>query len=227
MNKFFKPLGSLLLMVASLAASPLVCAENQLYETGPAEDSSYVRFVNATENPLTITSSKKSAKLELNALKDGLATKFFAVKSGTELFATVQGKGGKITVKVVGKAWEYITIAILPDAPAHLKTVLVNETQTDFNAMRASLALLNLDETCGGATMQGGAKHVTILDQVKPYSVQRRLLNPVKLTAALSCADKSGNASVDMPQLQAGERYSVLLLNLKNKRQAFFMSDSN
>ena len=227
MNKVFKPLGGLLLMLASLAGSTLVCAETQLYETGPAEDSSYVRFVNATENPLTITSSKKSAKLVLNALKDGLATKFFAVKSGTELSATVQGKAGKITVKVVGKAWEYITIAIVPDGATRIKTVLVNETPTDFNAMRASLALLNLDATCASAVMQGGAKHVTVLDQVKPYSVQRRLVNPVKLTATVSCGDKTADAAVDMSQLQAGERYSVLLLNSKNKRRVFFMNDSN
>jgi len=227
MNTIIKHLGGLLLMVASLAASTLACAEAQLYETGPAEDSSYVRFVNATESPLTIATSKKSAKVKLNAMQAGLATKFFAVKSGAELSATVEGKGGKMTVKVVGKPWEYITIAILPDGPARFKTVLVNETPTDFNGMRASLALMNLDATCDSAIMQGGAKHVTVLDQIKPYSVQRRLVNPVKLTATVSCGDKTEDSSVDMSQLQAGERYSVLLMNLKNKRQAFFMNDSN
>jgi len=227
MNKVIKSIGGLLLMVASLAASTLVCAETQLYETGPAEDSSYVRFVNATENPLTITSEKKSAKLELKAQQDGLATKFFAVKSGTELAASIQGKGGKIAVKVVGKAWEYITIVIMPDGATRFKTMLVRETPTDFNAMRASLALFNLDASCAGALMQGGAKKVTILDQVKPFKVQRRLVNPIKLTAAVSCGDKSADASVDISQLQAGERYSVLLLNLKNKRQVFLVNDSN
>ena len=227
MNNVFKSLAGLLLMVASLAGSTLVYAENQLYETGPSEDSSYVRFVNATENKLTITSSKKSAKLELKPLQNGFATKFFAVKSGTELSATVQGKAGTITVKVVGKAWEYITIAIVPDGPARLKTVLVNETPTDFNAMRSSLALLNLDPTCSSPVMRGGPQHFSILEEVKPYSVQRRLINPVKLTVAVSCAKNSEGVSVDLPQLQAGERYSVFLLNLKNKRQVFFVNDSN
>ena len=128
---------------------------------------------------------------------------------------------------VVGKPWEYITIAVLPSGATQIKTSLVRETPTDFNAMRSSLALFNLDAKCGGAVMQGGAKSVTILEKVKPFSVQRRLVNPVKLTAAIVCDGQAAGTAVDLSQLQAGERYSVFLLTLKNARQAFFVRDAN
>ena len=227
MKKAIRFLCGFSLVLASVAGSSLASAEPQLYETGPAEDSSYVRFVNATGNPVSITSAKKSARLELSAQADGRATKFFAVKSGTELAATIQAKGGKVDVKIVGKAWEYITIAVLPDGATRLKTVLVRETPTDFNAMRSSVALFNLDAACSGAALQGGAKNVTILDIVKPFTVKRRLVNPINLTATVGCGEKSADSAVNMAQLQAGERYSVFLLALKNKQQVFFVNDGN
>ena len=202
----------------------LAQAEPQLYETGPSEESSYVRFVNATENTIEIISSNGSAKIELNANADGRASRFFTVKAASKLTATLQGKGRKGSVEVTGKPWEYITVAILPDATAKLRTMLVRETPDDFNAMRASVSLFNLDASCT-ATMQGGAKKATILEGVKPFTVQRRLINPVKLNATVSC-DVQGTA-VDLAQLEPGGRYSVFLLNLKNTRQVFFVHDAN
>ncbi|HEX5337368.1 MAG TPA: hypothetical protein VFW53_02920, partial [Gallionella sp.] len=95
------------------------------------------------------------------------------------------------------------------------------------NAMRASLALINLDANCAAAGMQGGAKNVSVLSDVKPYTVQRRLVNPVKLSASVTCAGQPSATAVEVPQMQAGERYSVFLLTLKNTRQAVFAHDAN
>lgn len=208
------------LFFASVSVS--MAAEPQLYETGPSEESSYVRFVNGTDKPLTVVSSKGSAKIELKV--DGRVSRFYPVKAGTRLSATLQGDGRKASVEVTGKPWEYITVVAQADA-AGFKVAQIKETPDDFNAMRSSLALFNLDSGCGGAAMQGGAKHATILDNVKPFSVQRRLVNPVRLTASVGCGGTA--TDLDMSQLEAGERYSVFLLTLKNARQAFFVRDSN
>lgn len=226
MNKRNGSFGLNCLLWMLLCISGVAHAGPQLYETGPAEDSSFVRFVNASGSPVSITSAKKSAKLELGTGADGRASKFLQVKSGTELAATIEGKSGKVSVKIVGKAWEYITIAILPDGRT-LKTALVRETPTDFNAMRASLALANLDAACAGANISGGAKHVTILDRVQPFTVQRRLVNPVRLTATVGCGNKSAGTVVDLSQLQAGGRYSVFLLGGKASPQAIFVNDAD
>lgn len=208
------------LFFASVSVS--MAAEPQLYETGPSEESSYVRFVNGTDKSVTVISSKGGAKLELKV--DGRVSRFYPVKAGTRLSATLQGDGRKVNVDVTGKPWEYITVVAQADGAA-LKTALVRETPDDFNAMRSSLALFNLDSACGGASMLGGAKHATVLDNVKPYSVQRRLVNPVKLTVSVGCG--GAGSDLDMSQLEAGERYSVFLLPLKNARQAFFVRDAN
>jgi hypothetical protein len=221
MKNFINRVAVATLMVFSASA----VAEVQLYDTGPSEESSYVRFVNATDKAVAVISSKGSAKIELSAKAEGRVSRFFPVKAGTKLSATLQSEGHKVTVDVTGKPWEYISVVMLPDGPAQLKTALVRETPEDFNAMRSSLALFNLDAACGGALMQGGAKSATILDNVKPFSVQRRLVNPVKLTATVGCG--GSGAEVDLSQLQAGERYSVFLMTLKNTRQAFFVRDSN
>lgn len=209
----------------SIFASAAVCAEPQLYETGPSEESSYVRFVNATGRAITIMSATGSAKVELNTREKERASRFFPVKSGTKLAATIQSNAYKIPVNVVGKPWEYITIAILPNGATQVTTRLIRETPEDFNAMRSSLALFNLDTKCSGALMQGGPKQATILDNVKPFSVQRRLVNPVRLNAAIACGGSGGDTAIDLSQLQAGERYSIFLLTLNNVRQAFFVVD--
>jgi alginate O-acetyltransferase complex protein AlgF len=199
-------------------------AEPQLYETGPSEESSYIRFVNATDTNMAIASSGSSAKVELNAQAQRVS-RFYPVKSGTKLSANIQGDGRQVSVSVVGKPWEYITIAILPNGATKIKTMLIKETPDDFNAMRSSVALFNLDSTCNAAVMQGGAKNSTILEGVKPFTVQRRLINPVRLSVTAGCGGQG--AAVDFAQLQAGERYSVFLLTLKNARQAFFVRDAN
>jgi alginate O-acetyltransferase complex protein AlgF len=202
-------------------------AEPQLYETGPSEESSYVRFVNATDNAVVVTASKGGAKIELSAGADGRASHFFLVKAGKKLSAAMQSGGRKASVDVTGKPWEYITIVALPGSASQLKTMLVRESPDDFNAMRASLALFNLDATCDAAVMKGGAKNATILDHVKPFSVQRRLVNPIRLAVSVACGAESQGAAADLSQLEAGERYSVFLLTLKNSRQAFFVRDVN
>lgn len=216
-----------------IAVSLFVClsgsasAEPQLYETGPSEESSYVRFVNATEKGIAVISSGGSAKIELNARPEGRVSRFYPVKAGSKLTAAIQNDGGKISVDVTGRPWEYVTIVVLPKGAGRVETRIVRETPEDFNAMRSSLALFNIDATCNAAVMQGGAKSATILDNVKSFTVQRRLINPVKLAVSVACGGQAPGAPVDLSQLQAGERYSVFLLTLKNARQAFFVRDSN
>lgn len=200
-------------------------AEPQLYETGPTEESSYVRFVNATDADVTVVASKKSAKIDLSVRDEGRTSRFFTVKAGSKLTATIHGKTAKSAIEVVGKPWEYITIAILPDGAARIKTVQLKETPDDFNAMRSSVALFNLDAQCGSAFIQGGAKNTAILENVQPFSVQRRLINPVKLSAKAGCDGQS--TPVEMAQLQAGERYSVFLMTLNHAQKAFFVRDTN
>lgn len=212
--------------LATLAAiNPLAAyADTQLYETGPSEDSSFVRFLNASDDKASVVNG--AAKIALGNQGDARVSRFYPVKAGSKLTATVQIGSHKVPVEVTAKPGEFITIAVVgKDASA--KSVIVRESPTDFNAMRSSLSLSNLDEKCASAALSGGAKNTAILEAVKPATVQRRLINPVKLSVQASCDGKSVGTALDMSQLQAGERYSVFVLPLKAGRIAFFVRDNN
>lgn len=206
MNRPFRlPVFFALLTFAASAA-----AETALYDTGPSEETAYVRFVNALEKDIAVVSAKGSAKISLPAKGSGRVSRFYRAKAGERLTSTIQGNGRKAPVEVTGKPWEYITVAALPDGSGGIKIMLVRETPDDFNAMRASLALFNLDPGCKKANMRGGAKNVAILSDVEPFTVQRRLVNPVKLSAGIACGE-GADSRIEVPQLQAGERYSAFL----------------
>jgi hypothetical protein len=204
------PLSRLPILLALLAFATSAAAETALYETGPSEESAYVRFVNALKKDMAVVSANGSAKISLNTRGNGRISRFYRVKAGAQLSSTIEAGGHKLPVEVVGKPWEYITVAALPDGSAGIKVMLIRETPDDFNAMRASLALFNLDPGCKKANMRGGAKNVAILSDIEPFAVQRRLVNPVKLSAGIACSGQA-DAHVEVPQLQAGERYSAFL----------------
>ncbi len=210
--------------LSSVFVAGLASAAPQLYETGPAEESAYVRFVNATGGSISIHAAKGAATVRLDARAEGRVSNFFRVKSGTRLSAIIKSKTGQVQVDVVGKTEQYITIAVLPDGNARIITRVVSEMPDDFNAMRSSLALFNLDESCS-ASMQGGAKRTSVFVDVKPLTVQRRLINPVKLTVATGCTRQADGAELDMSQLEAGARYSVFLLPSGMASRAFFVRD--
>lgn len=212
-------------LCVSMAAP--VMAELQLYPTGPKDVLSYVRFVNATDSSISVVSSSSSAKVELGTGAEGRASAFFPVKAGEKQSVTIMSGNRKITAAVVGKPWEYIVIAVMPKGGNQIETGLIKEEMGESNATKASLALFNLDARCSGATLQDGLKRATKFADIKPLAVQRYLVSPVKLTAGVVCGGQSESVVADIPQLQAGERYSVFLMAPKNSRQAIFVRDGN
>ncbi|MFZ6757825.1 cell division protein FtsQ [Undibacterium sp. Ji50W] len=208
-------LGSMLAMAAH--------ADNPLYETGPAQDSSFVRFLNASEDKASVVNG--AAKVALAAHGDGRVSRFYPVKAGAKLAANVQVGAAKTAVEVVAKPGEFVTIAIVNKGTG-IETVIIKESPTDFNASRSSLALLNLDTSCAVAGLNVAVKNTPILDAVKPATVQRRLVNPISLKAQAMCDAKAEGKTVDLGQLQAGERYSVVVMPGKKGRQTFFVRDS-
>ncbi|MEB0138409.1 MULTISPECIES: cell division protein FtsQ [unclassified Undibacterium] len=213
----------ILLTVLLATAAALALADNPLYETGPGQDSSFVRFLNAGSEAASIVNG--SAKLSLDAKAVGRVSRFYPVKAGDKLTATVQIGKSKSTIEVVAKPGEFVTVALLNQG-ASIESLIVREAPTDFNAMRASLALLNADPSCAAAGLTGGPKNALIFEAVKSASTQRRLLNPVSLKVQVNCAAEAVGSVIDLSQLQAGERYSVILIPAKKGRQAFFVRDS-
>ena len=199
------------------------CADNPLYETGPAQDSSFVRFLNAGSDKASVVNGK--AKVALGAKDEDRVSRFYPVKAGDKLSANVQVGSAKGSVEVTAKPGEFITIAVVNKGNA-LETVILREAPTDFNAMRSSIALLNADSSCAAASLTGGAKAAMIFENVKAGAINRRLVNPVSLKVQATCGTEAAGSAVDMGQLQAGERYSVIVIPAKKGRQVFSVRDS-
>ena len=213
----------LILSCLTLMLSMSAYADNPLYETGPGQDSSFVRFLNAGNEKVSVVNGK--AKVGLGTQNDARVSRFYPVKAGDKLSATVQLGNLKTTVDVVAKPGEFITVAIVSKANT-LESVIVREAPTDFNAMRSSVSLMNIDASCANAGLTGGAKEAMIFENIKPGTTARRLINPVSLSVKAHCGGEPAGAAVDMQQLQAGERYSVILIPAKKGRQVFFVRDS-
>ncbi len=212
------------LLSLSLCLCTSAYADSPLYETGPSQDSSFVRFVNVGEEKVTVVNG--NARLSLSTAGEARASRFFPVKAGAKLAANVQAGNGKVDVELVAKPGEFLTVAVSGQGN-HLESTVLRESPTDFNAMRSSIAVFNTDSTCANASLAGGAKNTAIFDALKPGAIARRLLNPVKLSAQVSCDGQAVAKPIDFGQLQAGERYSIFIIKAKNGRQAFFVKDSN
>jgi hypothetical protein len=210
-------------LAAALTPAP-ARAETPLYETGPGQDSAFVRFLNATGAEVVIASEKGGARLTLAPTPEGRVSRFHAAVAGARQRASIQTGGRPVSVEVVAKAGEYVTVAILPGEGAD-RTRIVRELPSDYTAARASVALANADPGCAQARLSGGATDAAIAEGVRPFALSRRLVNPVRLSARVACAGEPTAVTVDFGQLQAGERYTVFLIAGPSGRTAFFVID--
>jgi len=60
---------------------------------------------------------------------------------------------------------------------------------SDFNALKSSLALFNLDPACAKADLLAGDNHLAVVSDVAPGALGRRLVNPVDVALSVSCGD--------------------------------------
>ncbi len=210
--------------VAALVAGLAARAEPPLYETGPAQDSSFVRFLNATGQAATVRSAS-GASVALGTAGADRVSKYYPAIAGRKLEASVHLGAARIPALVVARPGEYVTVAVVAKAGGGFEARLEREAPTDYSAARVSLSLSNLYARCTAASMSGGAKDARIVEGVAPFAVGRRQVNPVKLAVRLQCDGKPAGG-VDLSQLEAGERYSVFLLPLAGAAQAFFVRDA-
>lgn len=207
-----------------LAAAPAL-AESPLYETGPAQDSSFVRFLNATGGEIAIVAAKGGYRLVLPSAGEARVSKFHPAIAGRKLIASVLVASRKLPVEVVAKPGEYVTVTVLAAGKEAPKVRLLRETPSDYSASRASISLANADPECAEASLSGGAQNVAIFEAVKPFDTRRRLVNPVKVSAQLACAGQPEPQALDFGQLQPGERYSAFVIPAAGGRAAFVVRD--
>ncbi|OZI72262.1 cell division protein FtsQ [Bordetella genomosp. 12] len=214
----------LLALTAGLWAASAGAAEVPLYETGPAEDSSFVRFVNGGEQPLAVVATGSKSRLTLDAAKP--ATDFLPIRAGKAIEGVLERGGAKQNVSLTVQPGEFASVVGLPDGAGKLQSVIVREQPDDFNALKASVAFYNLDAQCASAALLAAGRNIVVLDQVPQGESRRRQINPVALSLQLSCAGQPVGQALDMGTLEAGQRYTVFLVPQGKQSRIFQATDS-
>ena len=204
-------------MIRSLAALLLwpvlggvaQAAEIALYPSGPAEDSAFIRFVNATAAPLDVVAREDQKPLRLEAEQPSA---FFPVQAKGAVEGTLVSGAQRLTMAQTVEPGEFATVVALAQADGTLRQVAVREAPDDFNALKASLAFFSLDASCAEASLRPAGRTADLFKAVPDGTLQRRSINPVKLSVQLVCGQANVGAPLELGELKAGERYSVLLL---------------
>lgn len=200
------------LFVAGLVAVALpvtVQAAPQLYDTGPAEDASFVRFVAAVPGAVEIATGQ-SARLQLDP--KNASTSWQPVRAKVALKATLHHAGGKQDVEVSVQPSEFVTLVALPTEKGGWQVGIGREKPQDFSAHRVSLGLLNLAKGCADATLKLAGKDVAIVEKTQLGVVERRMINPVSLGVDLFCNGQKAQEAVDLGNLRAGSRWTLLVV---------------
>lgn len=219
MSKHF----SALMALPVLACSALANAAPALYATGPAEDSAFIRFVNASPAPLEVVAQPGQAPLRLEAAQP--VSLLFPVDSSKPVKGTLVSGGQKLPIDLKIEPSEFVTVFAVPDG-AGIQQAVVREPENDFNALKASLAFFNVDASCADAALLAAGRNAELFKSVPVNTAQRRLINPVQLSVQLVCANANVGAALDLGQLKAGERYSVMLVPSANGPRLLHATDT-
>jgi hypothetical protein len=193
----------------ALSATVANSDEIALYPTGPAEDASFVRFIDGTGKGVEVKSA--DGKIALTAAQP--ATDFLQVSSKRPVKGVFMQADKRAPISVQTKPGEFASVVAVAGAQG-LQVQMIHENPDDFNSLKASIGFVNLTgNTCNDAALKvAGNSTVQIFQHAKPAVVERRMVNPLKLTVQLMCAGQPTGQPLAMGQLEAGERYSVIVV---------------
>lgn len=185
-------------------------AEIPLYPTGPSEDAAFLRFVNAGDGALQLVADGSEARLQLDAATP--VSNYLTVGSDKPIKGQFLYSSKAYPLELSVKPGEFATVVGIPTAENTLQTIVVSEVPDDFNGLKASLAFYSLDSNCAAASLLVAGRNVELFKTVANGSLERRSINPVKLSVQLRCADALVGEPLALGQLQAGARYSIFLV---------------
>lgn len=191
------------------ASTPVVLAAPQLYETGPAEDAAFVRFVVAVPGAVDVVAGG-NARVVLDP--QTTSTAWQSVRARAALKATLHHAGAKHDVDVTVQPGEFVTMAAIPNGQGGWQVGIGREKPQDFSAHRVSLGVLNLAKGCADATLKLAGKDVVIVNKAQMGQVERRMINPVSLGVDLFCNGQKVQESADLGNLRAGSRWTLFVL---------------
>ena len=195
-------------MLLAAAAEAGAAGPPRLYNSGPARGAGFIRIANISSRVVSITPAGR-ARIDIAAEGAQRVTPFEAIVPGKIAASIHIGKQMK-KLDLAIAANELVTVVIGVAAKGGITTTAVRETPKDFNALRASLALFGVDNTCASARLVADQNTVVIAG-VAPGVLGRKAVNPVKAKLEVFCGDEPAGLPAELGQLEAGERYSILI----------------
>jgi len=205
--KIAKALGGVVALMSSMS---VMAADIPLYPTGPAEDAAFIRFVNGGTESMQVIAQRGQPPLQLEVAKP--VSLFFPVSARGTIKGTLASGQQRLALEVKAQPGEFATVVALPDGKNGVKQVTVRDMPDDFNSLKASLGFFNLDAHCANATLRPAGRTADLFKNVAVGTLQRRSINPVKLSIQLVCANTNTGSALDLGELKAGERYSVFVM---------------
>ena len=209
--------------VGIAASSAAVAADGRLYPSGPPNGVAYLRFVNLTPQPVTVVSP--AAKIAIPADDAQRIREFDPVPPNQKLTGSVQLGSDSKPIDLTLQPNEFVTVAASASADAGLVLTVFREVPADFNAMKSSLGLFNLDRNCSDAALVAGDNHQSVVSGVVPGAIGRRMVNPVNVELAAACGDPAQAVPAKLGALVAGDRYSIFVLASASGRQVVAQRD--
>ena len=205
------------LALAACAGTGAMAADGRLYPSGPPGGVAYLRFVNLASHEVTITSP--AAKITMLTDAARRIGQFDPVPPGTALTGSAQFGESTQPINITLAPNEFATIAVVGEGTDGIAVAVFRETPSDFNALKASLGLFNADKACAKAGLVAGDAHQSVIPDVAPGAVARRLVNPVNAELGVACGDLAQAAAAKLGQLNAGDRYSIFVVAGKTGRE--------
>jgi alginate O-acetyltransferase complex protein AlgF len=190
-------------------AVPAQAAEIPLYETGPSQDAAFVRFVNASSGAMEVKAAGSQSGTTLQPGQP--ASQFYPVRGNANVKGFFKNASSQSDIALKVKPGEFATVVAMSGGAVMQQSVL-RESPEDFNALKVSLALYNLDAQCAGAGLNVLGRDASLFENVASGTLQRRALNPVSISVQLLCKGQVTPAKLTLGTLQAGQRYSVFVM---------------
>jgi alginate O-acetyltransferase complex protein AlgF len=197
-------------MLAAVAPRAFADAADvaSLYGPQPPADAAYLRVLNASSQPvrLAFTGSGPAQQLAPHAV-----TRYSVLRPGEPLRATVDSQtvplldGGSTTAS----AGDYVTLAVQRGVHGwQARAVTARADRVD--GLKATLRAYNFASNCAANIGVAGAG-ANVFGNLTEGSMQTRAINPVKASLVGQCGAVTA-APVMLPQLAAGEGYSLFVL---------------
>lgn len=187
-------------------------AQETLYGKQPPPGSAFVRFVNATPNPVAIDASFHLA-LQLGVSgPDRVAPYAVVEEAGERSFAVnAKGNGHETQINYKAMAGSYVTLAVEQDPSGSLSITPIVD-HADFNQTRARLAFYNIAPDCTSAELKLSPDGPVVFQDVATGTTKSRTINPAQALVQASCATRSG-PSLMLGGIEAGSSYSIWLIH--------------